>query len=157
MQVRQSRIAAHQHLTPDEWVNAAQDDPQLVEVERCGRGCHALRVAQSIMLLKGSPRYLTLSPPATAAPPGQARSSVCGAMARARGTGVAGSVGGDVVAAPCGRGRGGDETWQHPARRDAGVPGAPADAAGDPPAARERVSPGLGEAAGGAAAPGPLA
>ena len=37
------------------------------------------------------------------------------------------------------------------------VPGAPADAAGDPPAAGERVSPRLGAAAGGAAAPGAVA
>src|SRR5438874_940487 len=43
-----------------------------------------------------------------------------------------------------GRGRRGDNAREHAARRDGLVPGAPADAAGDPLAARERVSPGLG-------------
>src|SRR5213593_3218111 len=57
---------------------------------------------------------------------------------------VAGGGGGDVVAAQCGRGRRGDNSREHAARRDGLVPGAPADAAGDPLAARERVSPGLG-------------
>ena len=61
MEVRQGRIAAHQHATPDEWADAAQDDAELVDAEWCGSGSHALRVAQSIVPLKGSPRYLALS------------------------------------------------------------------------------------------------
>jgi hypothetical protein len=44
-----------------EWANAAQDDAELVDVEWCSSGSHALRVAQSIGPLKGSPRYLALS------------------------------------------------------------------------------------------------
>jgi hypothetical protein len=34
----------------------------LVNAEWCSSGSHALRVAQRIMPLKGSPRYLALSP-----------------------------------------------------------------------------------------------
>ena len=60
-EVRQGGMAVHQHATPDEWANAAQDDAELVDTEWCSSGGHALRVAQSIRPLKGSPRYLTLS------------------------------------------------------------------------------------------------
>jgi hypothetical protein len=69
MQVRQGRLTPYKHTTPDERADAAQDDPQLVDAERCGRGNHALRVAQSIVPLMGSPRYLVLSSPGEAAPP----------------------------------------------------------------------------------------
>jgi hypothetical protein len=61
MEMRQGGIAGHQHPTPDEWTDAAQDDTELVDTERCGSGCHALRVAQDLVPLKGSPRYLALS------------------------------------------------------------------------------------------------
>ena len=54
-------MAVHQHATPDEWAHAAQDDAELVDTEWCGSGSHALRVAQSIRPLKGSPQYLALS------------------------------------------------------------------------------------------------
>ena len=33
----------------------------MVDTERCSSGCHALRVAQARVPLKGSPRYLALS------------------------------------------------------------------------------------------------
>jgi hypothetical protein len=55
MQRRQGRIAPDKHTTPDERADAAQDDPQLVDAERCGRDKHALRVAQRIVPLKGCP------------------------------------------------------------------------------------------------------
>jgi hypothetical protein len=45
----------HKHLAPDERTDAAQDDSQLVDAQWCGGGSHALRVAQSIVPLKGSP------------------------------------------------------------------------------------------------------
>ena len=61
MEVRQGGLAGHQHPTPDEWADAAQDDPQLVDAEWCRRGSHALRVAQCLVSLKGVPRYLALS------------------------------------------------------------------------------------------------
>src|SRR5262245_33938773 len=61
MELRQSRLAAYQHPTPDERADAAQDDPQLVDAEWGSGGRHALRVAQSPTPLKGVPRYLTLS------------------------------------------------------------------------------------------------
>ena len=50
-----------QEVTPDERTNAAQDDTQLVNVQRCGRGCHELRIAPRRVPLKGFPRYVTLS------------------------------------------------------------------------------------------------
>jgi hypothetical protein len=61
MELRQSRLAAHQYPAPDEWTDAAQDDMELVDTKQCGSGCHALRVAQDLVPLKGSPRYLALS------------------------------------------------------------------------------------------------
>jgi len=61
MQVRQGRIAPDKDMAPDERADAAQDDPQLIDAEQCGRCSHALRVAQGSVPLKGSPRYLTLS------------------------------------------------------------------------------------------------
>jgi len=61
MQVRQGGRAGHQHPTPDERADAAQDDPQLIDVEWCSRSSHVLRVAQHLGSLKGSPRYLALS------------------------------------------------------------------------------------------------
>ena len=61
MEVRQGGIAVHEHATPDERADASQDDPQLVDAEWCSSGSHALRVAQRIRPLKGSPRYLALS------------------------------------------------------------------------------------------------
>ena len=59
----QGGLAGHQHPTPDERADTTQDDTELVDAERCGRGCHALRVAQRIAPLKGVPRYLALSLP----------------------------------------------------------------------------------------------
>jgi hypothetical protein len=61
MEVCQSGIAVHQHPTPDEWADATQDDTQLVDAERCSSNSHGLRVAQSLVPLKGVPRYLVLS------------------------------------------------------------------------------------------------
>jgi hypothetical protein len=61
MEVRQGGIAGHQHATPDEGANAAQDDAELIDAEWCRSGSHALRVAQCIEPLKGVPRYLALS------------------------------------------------------------------------------------------------
>jgi hypothetical protein len=52
---RQDSIAVHQYPTPDERTDATQNDPQLVDAERCRWCGHALRVAQSIMSLKGIP------------------------------------------------------------------------------------------------------
>jgi transposase len=57
---RQRGLAAHKDTTPDEWADAAQDDAQLVETERCRRGHHVLRVTQCRVSLKDSPRYLAL-------------------------------------------------------------------------------------------------
>jgi hypothetical protein len=45
MEVRQGGIAGHQHPTPDEWAEAAQDDPQLGDAEWGSSRSHALRVA----------------------------------------------------------------------------------------------------------------
>ena len=59
--MRQGRITLHKDTAPDERTDAPEDDPQLVDAERCGRGCHALRVAQDLVPLKGAPRYLALS------------------------------------------------------------------------------------------------
>src|SRR5919197_1222100 len=56
-----------------------------------------------------------------------------------------------------GRGRGRDDSREHAAGRHGAVPGAAADAPGDPAAAGERVSPGLGGPVGGLAAPGAVA
>ena len=61
MQVREGHSTLDKHSAPDEWADALEDDVELVDAERCGRGCHALRVALRIVPLKGSPRYLTLS------------------------------------------------------------------------------------------------
>ena len=61
MQRRQGRIAPYKHTTPAERADATQDDPQLVNAERCSRGHQALRGAPSLVPLKGSPRYLALS------------------------------------------------------------------------------------------------
>ena len=61
MEVRQGGLAGHQHPTPDERADAAQDDAQLVDAEWWSSGSHALRVAQCIVPLKGAPRYLALS------------------------------------------------------------------------------------------------
>ena len=61
MQVREGHIAADEHPAPDERADASEDDAELVDAERCSRGCHALRVAQRSVPLKGSPRYLALS------------------------------------------------------------------------------------------------
>jgi hypothetical protein len=59
--VPQGGLAGHQHPTPDEWADAAQDNPQLVDTEWCRSRSPALRVAQDLVPLKGSPRYLALS------------------------------------------------------------------------------------------------
>src|SRR2546429_849597 len=61
MQVCQGGRTVEQHPTPDERTDAAQNDPQLIDAERCSHGSHALRVAQRLGSLKGSPRYLALS------------------------------------------------------------------------------------------------
>src|SRR5215471_669378 len=61
MQVCQGGMAVHQHSTPDEWANAAQDDAELIDAEWCSSGNHVLRVAQRSVPLKRSPRYLALS------------------------------------------------------------------------------------------------
>jgi hypothetical protein len=45
MKMCQGDRAGHQHPTPDEWADAAQDDPQLVDAEWCSNRSHALRVA----------------------------------------------------------------------------------------------------------------
>jgi hypothetical protein len=58
---RQGGITVYQHPTPDERANAAEDDVELVNAERCGRGCHALRVVQRSVLLMGAPQYLARS------------------------------------------------------------------------------------------------
>ena len=47
-------------LALDHW--CAQDDAQLVDAQWGGRGSYALRIAQSIVPLKDSSRYLGLSP-----------------------------------------------------------------------------------------------
>jgi hypothetical protein len=60
VEMRQRGLAAHKDTTPDEWADAAQDDAQLVETERCSRGHHVLRVTQCRISLKDSPRYLAL-------------------------------------------------------------------------------------------------
>jgi len=65
MQVCQGGRTVEQHPTPDERTDAAQNDPQLIDAERCSHGSHALRVAQRLGSLKGSPRYLALSYEAT--------------------------------------------------------------------------------------------
>src|SRR5262249_19116244 len=83
-------------------------------------------------------------------------SEVAGGWGGARDGG--GGPGGGGARGGGGRGgRGGAGRWggggrrdvprQHVTRRDRRVPGTPADTAGDPPAARERVSPRLGAAA----------
>ena len=61
MEVRQGRLAGHQHPTPDERADTTQDDTELVDAEQWSSGSHALRVAQRGVPLKGSPRYLALS------------------------------------------------------------------------------------------------
>jgi hypothetical protein len=61
LEMRQGGRAGHQHVTPDEGAHAAQDDAEWVEAEWCHSDRHALRVAQSIRPLQGSPRYLALS------------------------------------------------------------------------------------------------
>ena len=35
MEVCEGGLAGHQHAPPDEWTDAPQDDPQLVDAERC--------------------------------------------------------------------------------------------------------------------------
>ena len=65
--------------------------------------------------------------------------------------------GGDGGAAQCRWGRSGDEARQHAAGRDGGVPRAVAVTPGAPPAAGERVAPGLGGTVGRLAAPGTVA
>src|SRR5712691_11638689 len=61
MQMHQGRITLDKDTAPDERTDAPEDNTELVDTERCGRGCHALRVAQYSVPLKGSPRYLALS------------------------------------------------------------------------------------------------
>ena len=61
MQVREGHLTPDKHPAPDEWTDASEDEAGLVDAERCGRGCHALRVVQRSVALKGSPRYLALS------------------------------------------------------------------------------------------------
>ena len=61
MQVRKGHLTPDTYPAPDERANASEDDPQLVDAERCGRDCHALRVVQRSVLLKSFPRYLALS------------------------------------------------------------------------------------------------
>jgi hypothetical protein len=45
MELRQGNMAGHQHLTPDEWTDAPEDDTELVDVEWCRSRSHALRIA----------------------------------------------------------------------------------------------------------------
>ncbi len=59
--MHQGRITLDKDTAPDERTDAPEDNTELVNTERCGRGCHALRVAQYSVPLKGSPRYLALS------------------------------------------------------------------------------------------------
>jgi hypothetical protein len=59
--VREGHIAPDKHPMPDEWADAPEEDAELVHTERCGRERYILRVAQSLVPLKGSPRYLALS------------------------------------------------------------------------------------------------
>jgi hypothetical protein len=61
MQGRKGHSTPDKHPAPDEWTDAPEDEAELVDAERCSRGCHALRVAQRSVPLKISPRYLTLS------------------------------------------------------------------------------------------------
>jgi hypothetical protein len=61
VEMRQRGLATYKHPAPDEWADAAQDDPQLVDVERYGICRHTLSVTHSLVLLKGFPRYLALS------------------------------------------------------------------------------------------------
>jgi putative tryptophan/tyrosine transport system substrate-binding protein len=61
MQVGEGHLAPDKYPTPDERTNAPEDDAELVNAEWCISCCHTLRVAQRIVPLKGSPRYLTLS------------------------------------------------------------------------------------------------
>ena len=49
----QSRITLDKDTAPDERADAPEDNTELVDTERCGRGCHALRVAQYSVPLKG--------------------------------------------------------------------------------------------------------
>jgi hypothetical protein len=56
VEMRQRGLATYKHPAPDEWADAAQDDPQLVDTERCGRDKPALRGAQRIVPLKGFPQ-----------------------------------------------------------------------------------------------------
>ena len=51
-------LTPDKHPTPDKRADTSEDDAELVDAERCSRGCHALRVVQRSVLLKGSPRYL---------------------------------------------------------------------------------------------------
>jgi Gpi18-like mannosyltransferase len=61
MQVGEGHLAPDKYPTPDERTNAPEDDAELVNAEWCISCRHTLRVAQRIVPLKGSPRYLTLS------------------------------------------------------------------------------------------------
>jgi hypothetical protein len=61
MEKRQHGLVAHKDTTPDQWADAAQDDAQLVETERCCRGHHVLRVTQYRVSLKDPPWYFALS------------------------------------------------------------------------------------------------
>lgn len=57
----EGHLAPDKYPTPDERTNAPEDDAELVNAEWCISCRHTLRVAQRIVPLKGSPRYLTLS------------------------------------------------------------------------------------------------
>jgi hypothetical protein len=61
MQECQGHLTLDKDSAPDKWTNAPEDDAKLVDAEGCGSGCHALRVVQRSVPLKGSPRYLALS------------------------------------------------------------------------------------------------
>ena len=61
MQVCEGHSTPDKHPAPDERADTSEDDAELGDAEQCGRGCHALRVVQRSVLLKGSPRYLALS------------------------------------------------------------------------------------------------
>ena len=61
MEVPEGHITPDKHPAPDEWTDASKNNAERVDAEWCGRGWHALRVAQRSMSLKGSPRDLALS------------------------------------------------------------------------------------------------
>jgi hypothetical protein len=61
MQVCEGHRSLDKRAAPDEWTDTPEDDAELVDAVRCGRGCHDLRVAQHSMPLQGFPWYLALA------------------------------------------------------------------------------------------------